>query len=99
MFVAREFDAEAEGRPYISPRRRRLVAPDLRSRLYGYLAHAPEVELGWRSDGVWVWPESLATHVLSGAAVPQRQFADHIGQQWILLPDRLDEATLAQARA
>ena len=97
MFLAQEYDAVADGVPYLSPRRIRLISPDLRSRIVGYLATAPVAAPGSRTDGVWVWPEVLADHVRNTGARPQAQFFEHMRDQWFLLPDSVSEQDLAEA--
>lgn len=97
MYLAQEFDAEEDGRPFVSAHRRRLIAPDTRSRVYGYLATAPVAAPGYRTDGVWVWPETLAGHVRSRGAAPQDQLFWHMRERYFLLPDALPPGALEQA--
>jgi hypothetical protein len=97
VFLAQEFDAVADGVPYLSSRRIRLISPDLRSRIVGYLATAPEAAPGFRTDGAWVWPEALADHVREQGARPQAQLFEHMQDQWFLLPDSVSEQDLAEA--
>ena len=97
MFLAQEFDAVADGVPYLSPRRTRLVAPDLRARVVGYLSTAPEAAPGFRTDGAWVWPEALAAHARERGARPQQQLFEHMRERWFLLPDAVSEHDLAEA--
>jgi hypothetical protein len=97
MFLAQEFDAESDGQPFISAHRRRLIAPDTRSRVYGYLATAPEAAPGYRTDGVWVWPYALAGHVLSRGAAPQEQLFQHMREQYFLLPEALAPGAIERA--
>jgi hypothetical protein len=97
VFLAQEFDAVADGMPYLSARRRRLVAPDLRARVVGYLATAPEAAPGFRTDGVWVWPAALADHARVHGVRPQDQLFDHMRERWFLLPDAVSDRDLAEA--
>jgi hypothetical protein len=97
MFLAREFDATADGEPYLSPRRTRVNAPDLRARIVGYLATAPEAAPGFRTDGVWVWPATLAEYVRVHGARPQDQLFQHMRERWFLLPERVADEDLAEA--
>jgi len=97
VFLAQEFDAVADGVPYLSPRRTRLVAPDLRARIVGYLATAPEAAPGFRTDGVWVWPAALAEHARVHGARPQDQLFEHMRERWFLLPDAVSDEDLAEA--
>jgi hypothetical protein len=97
MLLAQEHDAVEDGVAYISTYRRRLVAPDTRSRVVGYLATAPVAAPGFRTDGEWVWPESLADHARSLGAAPQDQLFEHMRQQWFLLPDAVSPTQLASA--
>lgn len=48
----------------------RLAEPELRSRVVGYLRHAPTLGDGRRSDGEWVWPETLAETVAARGVGP-----------------------------
>lgn len=99
MLLAQEFDAVEDGRPFISVNRRRLSTPDTHSRVYGYLAHAPLAAPGFRTDGEWVWPESLADHVRDEGVAPQEQLYQHMRQRWFLLPDLVSEDMLWEAAA
>jgi hypothetical protein len=99
MFLAQEYDA-TDGEPYLSAGRRRIWMPDTRARVEGYLATAPVVAPGFRTDGAWVWPESLADHVRSLGAAPQEQFYEHLRERHFLLPDEIGPERLeAAARA
>jgi hypothetical protein len=62
----------------VDPDRPRLVEPELRSRVVGYLATAPEVAPGHRTDGVWVWPVTLADHVRTRGVGPTESQLHHI---------------------
>lgn len=97
MFLAQEFDAVDEGGPYISADRRRIHMPDTRSRVFGYLATAPVAAPGLRTDGEWVWPESLADQVRSHGAAPQEQLYEHMRARHFLLPDRLPANAIQEA--
>jgi hypothetical protein len=97
MLLAQEHDAVEDGVAYISTYRRRLVAPDTRSRVVGYLAAAPVAAPGFRTDGEWVWPESLADHARELGAAPQDQLFEHMRQRWFLLPDAVSPTQLASA--
>ena len=97
MYLAQEFDAVAAGRPFISANRRRIVAPDIRSRVYGYLATAPVAAPGFRTDGEWVWPDQLAEHLRTTGAAPQEQLYRHQRERYFLLPDTVPEESLREA--
>jgi hypothetical protein len=60
------------------PRGPRLVEPDLRSRVVGYLAHSADVPDGRRTDGEWTWPRSLADDVRATGVGPGRGLLDHM---------------------
>src|SRR5512139_1077460 len=98
MYLAQEFDAAINGRPYVSAERVRVTYPELRSRLYGYLATAPEAAPGLRTDGVWVWPVSVAEQVRRCGAAPQAQLHRHIDAQEYRAPGSLPAPVLADAR-
>jgi hypothetical protein len=98
MLLAQEYDAVERGIPYVSTHRRRIVAPDTRSRLAGYLATAPEAAPGYRTDGVWVWPQSLADRARTTGIAPQEQLYIHLRRRSFLLPERVPPAALAAAR-
>ena len=98
MLVAPLGDAIAEdGGAYFSPDLPRLVEPELRSRVIGYLATAPAVGAGHRSDGVWVWPESLVDHVRAQGVGPPPEFADHMASRQYLPPDELAREVVDEA--
>jgi hypothetical protein len=88
MFVAQTFDAGSELEPYFSPDRPRLVDPELRHRTVGYLRLAPQAAAGYRTDGVWVWPEMLAQQASTGVG-PQVELLDHLELRGFLLPDQV----------
>ncbi len=98
MLAAQVFDAvAADGRPFFSPDVPRLVDPELRSQVVGYLGHASAVGSGFRTDGSWVWPDSLVDHVRQRGVGAQEQLLAHLAAQRHLLPDRLSQAVLAEA--
>jgi hypothetical protein len=97
VLLAQEFDAVEDGQPYVSVERRRIFAPDTRSRMYGYLATAPVAAPGFRTDGVWVWPERLAEHARAHGIAPQEQLYQHMRERFFLLPDDLSEDALWDA--
>jgi hypothetical protein len=103
MHVAQVYDAVAEdGQPYLSADLPRLVDPELRSRAIGYLATAPQARSGRRTDGTWVWPESLADQVRARGAGPARELLEHMSARNFQLPvglpsDVLDAAGRATA--
>lgn len=97
MLLAQEYDAEEQGVRFASTYRRRLVEPDTRSRVIGYLGTAPVVAPGHRTDGVWVWPESLADQARAAGVAPQDQFYEHLRKQSFLLPDQLSPQVLDRA--
>jgi hypothetical protein len=97
MFLAQEFDAVDDGTAYISAARPRACQPELLSRLIGYLANAPEVAPGLRTDGVWVWPETLVEQARRCGAAPQRQFSEHLRSVGFLLPPSVPDELIAEA--
>ena len=97
MLQAQEYDAVEQGIPYVSTHRRRIIAPDTRSRVAGYLTTAPEAAPGYRTDGVWVWSQSLADRARTAGVAPQEQLYIHLRQRSFLLPDRISSGVLAVA--
>ncbi len=98
MLVAQVFDAvTADGRPFFSPDVPRLVDPELRSQVVGYLGHASMAGSGFRTDGSWVWPDSLVDHVRRRGVGAPEQLLAHLAAQRHLLPDRVSQAMLAEA--
>jgi hypothetical protein len=100
MLVAGGFDGRgAGGRPFFTADRPRLVDPEERCRVVGYLAGARPVGPGggYRTDGVWVWPESLADHARDRGVGPQAQLLDYMRSQRYRLPDEVPPALLAEA--
>jgi hypothetical protein len=97
VLLASEFDDTEDGQGFISVRRKRIAAPDTRSRLYGYLATAPLATPGFRTDGYWVWPERLAEYVREYGIAPQEQLYQHLRQRYFLLPDDVGENALWEA--
>jgi hypothetical protein len=97
MLLAQEYDAVEQGIPYVSTHRRRIIAPDTRSRVAGYLTTAPEAAPGYRTDGVWVWSQSLADRARTAGVAPQEQLYIHLRQRSFLLPDRISPGVLAVA--
>jgi hypothetical protein len=82
------------------PDRPRLVEPELRSRVVGYLATAPEVAPAHRTDGIWVWPASLADDVRARGVGPSESQLHHmVARRFRPPPDMsplaLDEAARA----
>jgi hypothetical protein len=66
------------GLPDADPDRPRLVEPELRSRVVGYLATAPQVGPDHHTDGVWVWPAALVDHLRSRGVGPRESQLYHI---------------------
>ena len=67
-----------------------------------FLTGAPLVGEGlegvYRTDGLWVWPESLAATVLATGAKPQGIFAYHIRLRCYLFPDSVPPQVIERAR-
>jgi len=55
------------------------------------------VPTGYRTDGVWVWPESLAFYAREHGIGPQAQLLEYLRSQRYRLPDRVPSALLADA--
>ena len=97
MFLAHAFDAMDGDQPYSSPEQPRLAQPELRSRVLSYLATAPVPAPGYRTDGAWIWPESLIDHVRSHGVGPQRDLLDHMAASHYLPPDSIAPDVLERA--
>jgi hypothetical protein len=76
-------------------RRGRLVGCLCRGRLVlRCLAGAPDplddryrLRLGWRTDGVWVWPEALGHYVLTRGVAPELELLVHIERRGYAVAD------------
>ncbi len=97
MLMAHAFDAMDGDHPYSSPEQPRLTQPELRSRVLGYLATAPIPASGYRTDGVWCWPQSLIDRVRSPGVGPQRDLLDHMAAVQYLAPEALASDVLERA--
>jgi hypothetical protein len=76
-----------------------LRTPDTRARIVGYLATAPVAAPGFRTDGVWVWPESLARQARLYGQPPPVELYEHLRRLHFLLPDGVPDDLLGQAAA
>lgn len=74
-----------------------LPCAETRSRVVGYLAHAPEAAPGYRTDGAWVWPSGLSGQTAEDGFGPQRQLLDHIQRNAYALPESVTEVAMAEA--
>jgi hypothetical protein len=77
----------------------RIADPELRSRLVGYLSCAAQARPGYRTDGVWAWPESLADRLRANGFGPGPQLVDHIMARRALIPTSVSEADMETAAA
>lgn len=100
MLLAQGYDAvDVRGRAYVSPERPRLVDPELRARVAGYLAAGQPVTGAsppHYTDGVWVWPETLASEARRGIG-PQPQLLAHLHSRDLRPPGPLPPASLELA--
>jgi len=88
--------APEAGRP-ADPRLPRLADPELRSRLVGYLGRGWIIRSTYRTDGVWVWPESLAERMRVDGVGPSQAMLDHILSRDALVPARVAAENMAAA--
>jgi hypothetical protein len=89
MFVAPDQENWAD------PRLPRIGDPELRSRVVGYLDHGWILEPGDRTDGVWVWPQTLAERLRRSGVGPRAELLSHILAQRALIPASPSGAALA----
>ncbi len=75
----------------------RLADPELRSRLIGFLGCGWISRPGCRTDGTWVWPESLAARVRMYGSGPRQELLDHIIAGGILIPTRVANEAMLDA--
>jgi hypothetical protein len=80
--------------PELRPLRPRLVEPELRSRVVGYLAAAPSVAVGYRGDGDWVWPEALADEARWRGVGPPEPLLAHLTDRGYEPPESLPTSAL-----
>jgi hypothetical protein len=78
MRVARDFVVKVAGRAYITPERSRVADPARRARLASFLDGGTEVAPGYRTDGVWVWPDSFAEDVRGQGIAPEGDLVAYI---------------------
>jgi len=96
--VAQGFDAVGEdGQPFFSPGVLRLIEPEPRSRVVGYLSTAAVARPGVRTDGAWVWPESLAVHVRERGVGPPADFVEYMSDRDYVAPAELPRDVLDHA--
>ena len=102
--LAREFDGvdTTTGRPYTC----RPVIGHLESgQVRYYLSNAPvsveaeDPDARHHTDGVWVWPASMALHMEQGGLVPPLELLDHIRGVGYEPPTELSEDLLRAAAA
>lgn len=75
---------------------------EARAEVIGYLTGAPLVTTGpagtYRTDGMWVWPESIADDVRATGAPPEDQFYYHIRARRFFFPEPVNPDVLERAR-
>ncbi len=76
-----------------------LRTPDTRARVIGYLATAPVAAPGFRTDGVFVWPQSLADAARDRGLAPPADLYAHMRQTGFLRPDTVAAELVAGAVA
>jgi hypothetical protein len=83
---------------FAPPHLPRVAEPELRSRIVGYLRHAPALGDGRRSDGEWVWPETLAETVAARGVGPSPAMLEAMLDRELRPPRELTASTAAEAR-
>jgi hypothetical protein len=75
---------------------------EARAEVVAFLTQAPVVVAEpsgtFRTDGMWVWPESIADPVLASGAPPENQFYYHIQARAYFFPDAVATSVLERAR-
>lgn len=69
-----------------------------RAEVVAFLTGAPPVTAGFRTDGMWVWPEALAATVLASGMSPEGVFLHHIEERAYLFPAAVAPDVLERAR-
>jgi hypothetical protein len=76
---------------------------EARAETTAFLTGAPLVTSGpdgtFRTDGMWVWPESIAAHVTATGEPPEDQFFYHLRARGFFFPETVDDGVLDRARA
>ena len=80
--------------PELRAHRPRLIEPELRSRVVGYLAGAPSASVGFRGDGEWVWPEVMSDEARWRGVGPPDPFMTHLAQRGYEPPETLPASVL-----
>ena len=76
--LAEVFDAADDEGAYCSADRRGVPDPLEREALARYLESAAPALMGYRTDGVWVWPEASAHHLRARGGAPDDDLLRHI---------------------
>ncbi|MBW6436339.1 hypothetical protein KZ829_21605 [Actinoplanes hulinensis] len=75
---------------------------EAQAEVVAFLTRAPLVSDGpagtYRTDGMWVWPESIAAEVLATGNHPEDLFHRHIEARMFLLPPDLAPGVIERAR-
>lgn len=70
--------------------------------MVGFLTRAPVVTAGpsgtFRTDGMWVWPESIADDVRAAGATPEDLFCYHIHSRDYYFPETVEPSVIERAR-
>lgn len=74
-----------------------LPSPETRARVVGYLSHAVEPAPGFRTDGAWVWPASMAEHIADHGWGAPAQLLDHVAGNGFLIPDGVAPEVMDEA--
>lgn len=71
---------------------------EAQAEVVAFLTQAPLVAPGFRTDGMWVWPESIAQEVLATGAHPENLFYRHIRSRHFFLPEMPAPSVIERAR-
>ncbi|WP_229071629.1 hypothetical protein [Actinoplanes sp. DH11] len=75
---------------------------EAQAEVVAFLTGAPLVSTGpagtFRTDGMWVWPESIAGEVLASGAHPEDELYHHILERRFCYPETVEPAVLDRAR-
>jgi hypothetical protein len=96
--LAQGFDAVGpSGEAFFSPDRPRIADRASREKLARYLSAGSAVPDGYRTDGCWVWPESLAYHAAQHGVAPEWDLLRDITERGYQPPRSVPDEAVARA--